>query len=255
MKRSVIIVVAVLMALPAMVLAEEDPCKDASLKKLREHILIPQAGIVSKRPVSGMCEVILDMQGRYVAVYTGPDYVIAGQMFKSRVAITRTEIERLKATRFVSLRDEVDKCVAMTLKPANSEVSTTVYMITDPLCPYCQKSEAKILEFANKYGAEFKLILYSVHPPVGREKAIEAVCRGLSAKEYLDGAWKKDEKTQECAKGKALIERTEQLARKLGIRGVPMFFFSDGTLVQGANFSALEKALSFRMRSKVSYAK
>jgi len=223
-----------------------DPCSAITLASLRQQVPIPPATILSKKAVAGMCEVILDIRGQYVPVYAGPDYVIAGEMFKDRRQVTQKTITGLRAKRFRALKREVDKCVAMTLKPSSGKVDKTVYMITDPVCPFCHRAESRLREFADKYGAEFKLILYSVHPPVGRRKAVEAVCRGLSAEAYLDGKWKQENLTDkyQCKAGADLIKRTEQLVRKLGVRGVPMFYLSDGTLVQGANMPALVRALS-----------
>ena len=222
-----------------------DPCSAVTLASLRHQVPIPPATILSKRAVAGMCEVILDIRGQYVPVYAGPDYVIAGEMFKDRRQVTQETITGLRAKRFRALKGEVDKCVAMTLEPSRGKADKTVYMITDPVCPFCHRAESRLREFADKYRAEFKLILYSVHPPVGRRKAVEAVCRGLSAEEYLDGKWKQENLTDkyQCRAGAELIKRSEQLVRKLAIRGVPMFYLSDGTLVQGANMPALARAL------------
>jgi len=119
-------------------------------------------------------------------------------------------------------------------------------MITDPVCPFCHRAETRLKQFAEEYGAEFKIIFNSVHPPVGREKAIEAVCRKLTAEDYLKGAWKNENKTQQyqCAKGIELIKHSESLAKKLGVRGVPVFYLENGEMVVGANMPALARALS-----------
>ena len=230
-------------------------CKDVSLMSLRAHVPIPPARIISKRTVNGLCEVILGIKGELVPVYVGKGYVIAGEMFQDRTQVTQAQLNRLKAERFLSLLPEVEKSVAFTLKPKGS-VKHTVYIITDPVCPFCHRAESKLQEFADKYGVQFKLILYSVHLPVGRQKAVEAVCRKLDASSYLDGKWKQENATgkYQCKAGDDLIKRTERLVRKLGIRGVPMFYLSDGTLIQGANMPALARALS-RGKTRVSYSR
>lgn len=222
-----------------------DMCKNINLLSLRAHVPVPPAQIVSKRNVNGLCELILNIRGELVPVYATKNYVIAGEMFQDRTQITQTQINRIKAKRFLSLKSEVEKCVAFTLKP-KGEVKHTVYMITDPVCPFCHRAETQLEKFAQDHGVEFKFIFYSVHPPVGRQKAIEAICRKLSADDYLKGDWKNSNKTQEyqCQEGKELITQSEQLARKLGVRGVPMFYLEDGTLIPGANMPALARALS-----------
>jgi len=259
MKKSIVLAfVSIALMLSGVAFASDmaNPCNAVTLGSLRQQVPIPPATILSKKAVAGMCEVILDIRGQYVPVYAGPDYVIAGEMFKDRKQVTQETITGLRAKRFRALKNEVDKCVAMTLKSSSGKVDKTVYMITDPVCPYCHRAETRLREFADRYGAEFKLVLYSVHPPVGRRKAVEAVCRGLSAEAYLDGKWKQENLTDkyQCKAGAGLIKRTEELVRKMGVRGVPMFYLSDGTLVQGANMPALARALSSE-KLRVSSAK
>ncbi len=233
-----------------------DACTDITMQALRAQVPIPPAVILSRRDVNGVCEVILDIRGQMVPVYAGRNYAIAGEMYQAKKQITQDKLNQLKAKRFRSLKAEVKKCVAMTLKPKDKAVTKTVYMITDPVCPFCHRAETRLKEFAAKYGAEFKFVFNSVHLPVGREKAIEAVCRKLSAEDYLKDSWKKDNKTQQyqCAGGVELIKRSESLARKLGVRGVPLFYLENGETVVGANMPALARALSTKP-VKVSYAK
>ena len=236
-----------------------DACEDITVQALKSQVPLPPATILSKREVNGVCEVILDIRGQMVPVYAGKNFVIAGEMYQARKQVTQNQLNRLKAKRFGSLKTEVEKCVAMTLKPKGKTVIQTVYMITDPVCPFCHRAETRLKEFAESYGAEFKMVFNSVHPPVGRQKAIEAVCRKLSATEYLKGTWKNENKTQQyqCFKGTELIKRSESLARKLGVRGVPVFFLENGESVVGANMPALARALSKEPEKsvKVSHAK
>ena len=265
MRKKFVLAVLIVFGFAAICVAETgnnvngDMCKNINLISLRAHVPIPPAQIVSKRSVNGLCELILNIRGELVPVYATKNYVIAGEMFQDRTQITQTQINRLKAKRFLSLKSDVEKCVAFTLKP-KGEVKHTVYMITDPVCPFCHRAETQLEKFAQEHQVEFKFIFYSVHPPVGRQKAIEAVCRKLSADDYLKGDWKNSNKTQEyqCQEGKELITQSEQLARKLGVRGVPMFYLEDGTLIPGANMPALAQALSKKVRKRpqrVSYAR
>lgn len=231
-----------------------DACQDITIRKLRTQVPIPPAIIVSKRGINGVCEVILDLRGQYVPLYAGKNYVIAGEMFQEKNQLTQARIEQLKAKKFLSLKPEIEKCVAMVLRP-KQEVKQTVYMLTDPVCPYCHRAERKLKELAEKYGAAFKIVFHSVHPPLGTQKAIEVVCRGLSAEEYLQGTWNKEDKTSQyqCRKGIDLIRQSEKIARKLGVGGVPVFYLEDGRRVVGANMVALKKALT-KGQARVSHA-
>ena len=182
-------------------------CKDITLASMQKHVPIPPATILSQHEVNGICEVILDINGQYVPVYAGKNFIIAGEMFQDKKQITQSRIDALKAEDFVLLKPEIEKCVAFTFTP-QKETKHIIYMITDPVCPFCHQAETQLKEFAETYSAQFKIILASVHPPVGRQKAIEAVCRKLSLDDYITGKWKDDDKTDQyqCLDGTSLIE-------------------------------------------------
>jgi len=224
-------------------------CKNVTIEALRNQVPIPSATIISKRDVNGLCEVILNINNEYVPVYAGADYVIAGEMFQGQKQITQTEIDNLKAKNFKRLLPKIDQYVSMVYKP--KVINQTVYMITDPVCPFCHRAEENLKLFSKKYHAEFKLILYSVHPPIGRQKAVEAVCRKLTASQYIAGKWKEDNKTSQyqCQTGINKIFQIEQLMSKLGINGVPMFIFPDGKTVKGADMTNLKKALAINLKN------
>lgn len=227
--------------------ADESPdiCKDITLVSMQTHVPIPPATIVSKQPVNGICEVILDINGQYVPVYAGKNFIIAGEMFQDKKQITQTRLDDLKAENFLSLLPGIEKCIAMTCAP-KGEIKHTIYMITDPACPFCHQAETFLEEFAETHGVEFKIMFFSVHPPVGRQKAIEAVCRKLTLEEYVDGAWMNKNTTEadQCDEGKELITASEEITEALGLDGVPVFFLENGRRIDGADMQALEWALS-----------
>jgi len=212
-----------------------NPCSGVNIDFLRKHVPVPPAEIVSKRPTDGgLCEVILKINEEYVPVYTGSTFVIAGEMFKNRHQVTQERIAKLKAENFVKLRKEADKLVAFVYKP-KGKIKHTLYMFTDPVCPFCHKAEENIKQIADEYHTQVKFIFFPVHIPAGREKAIEPVCRKLDAETYLKGDWKKDSDKNsdkyQCEKGKKLLEDSARLARRLGIRGVPTFFLENGKML------------------------
>lgn len=250
-------IAAVMLFLPIISQADQSgqACKDITLAVMQTHVPIPPASILSKHEVNGVCEVILDINGQYVPVYAGKNFIIAGEMFQDKKQITQTRIDGLKAKNFLRLKPEIEKCTALTFKP-KKEIKHTVYMITDPVCPFCHQAESQLKAFAEKNAVEFKIILASVHAPVGREKAIEAVCRKLSLDDYISQPWRDESRTDQyqCREGIDLIDASEKLSAALGLEGVPVFFLENGQRIDGADMPALEMALS-GMPLKVSDAK
>jgi thiol:disulfide interchange protein DsbC len=233
----------------------DSACKNITLVSMQQHVPIPPAIILAQHEVNGICEVILDINGQYVPVYAGKNFIIAGEMFQDKKQITQSRIDALKAEDFVLLKPEIEKSVAFTLTP-QKEPKHTIYMITDPVCPFCHQAETQLKEFAETHFAQFKIIMSSVHPPVGRQKAIEAVCRKLSLDDYINGKWKDEDKTDQyqCPEGTALIESSEKVTSALGIDGVPVFYLEDGHRIDGADMPALANALS-EIPEKLSHAK
>jgi thiol:disulfide interchange protein DsbC len=259
MKNNILLVIisVVTLCVPIIAQAEKfgDVCKNITLEAMQAHVPIPPSTILSKQEVNGVCEVILDINGQYVPVYAGKSFIIAGEMFQDKKQITQSRIDCLNAEKFIRLKPDIEKCVALICKP-KKEIKHTVYMITDPVCPFCHQAESQLKEFAEKNAVAFKIILASVHPPVGKQKAIEAVCRKLSIDDYIRQTWKDENKTDQyqCRDGSRLIEASEKITGYLGIDGVPVFFLENGQRINGADMPALRSALS-GISVKVSDAK
>jgi len=225
--------------------SKDEVCDTITLSSMQAHVPIPPATILSKRAVNGICEVILDINGQYVPVYAGKNYVIAGEMFQNKKQITQSRMDNLKAQNFIRMKPDIEKCVALSYTP-KKDIRQKIYMITDPVCPFCHQAESQLKAFAEKNAVEFKIILASVHPPVGRQKAIEAVCRKLSLDDYISQPWRDENRTDQyqCREGIDLIDASEKLSAALGLEGVPVFFLENGQRIDGADMPALESALS-----------
>ena len=222
----------------------EDPCDGVTLDTIKAQVPLPPSRIISKRPVYGLCEVILNMakSGENVPVYAGKNFVIAGEMFSARRQVTQSQIDKLKAAEFVRLRPSLDKAAAIDYRP-RGKVGHTIYMFTDPVCPFCKKAEAGIKQVADKYHAELKILFFPVHIPVGRDMAVKAICKDLDLERYLDKSWENDGLKANCKQGADLLRESSALARRLGVRGVPCFFLDNGRSVTGAYLPGLEKLL------------
>lgn len=245
MKKAIALILIMMTSIiPAAHALDRPPCSDIDMTWLRTHTPIPSGKIVSKREMGDLCEVILAFGNDFAPVYAGKDFIIAGEMFKDRRQITRTQMDTLKAKGFREAISELDTLAAITYSPKKKN-GRKIFMITDPLCPYCNMAAERIIPLADTYGATVKTILYSVHGAAGDEKSVEAACRKFTLNQYAEKEWKSQPIADEnqCEAGANLIGKTKESIMKMGIGGVPVFIFEDGRFVNGANMAEVEKIL------------
>jgi thiol:disulfide interchange protein DsbC len=214
---------------------------------------LTKALIVSKTQIQDpdLCQVILKIPGRYIPCYVSDNSLILGHLYRDGQNISQHRISETKKSVFAAKTAELDKLVAFSYRPSVGPVGErrTLYLITDPLCPYCHEIEPQLRDLADKHNLQVNLILYSVHGSHGKEKCIEAVCRNFSFNEYINDGWrKKDPGRYDCDKGRLLIENTRKTASEIGIESVPMFILDDGRSITGADLTALEMLVSREKR-------
>ncbi len=234
-----------------------DICHQVGLETLKSHIPFafpPDAKIVSKRNTKGLCEVILNIRGRDFPFYVGKDFVILGQMFSNKQNLSNEILKSLtqksrkqEEKLFKKLKGEVDKVAVMEYKPSNKP-QRTIYMFTDPLCPFCHRAEGQIIDVAKRHNATLKIVFFPVHLPRGKEKSVEAICRKMDLNTYLKDDWRNEKEPEvqkfQCAAGEQIVERSMALGKKLKIMGVPTFILDNGKRVVGANMNKLDSVLS-----------
>jgi len=226
-----------------------DPCSEidlSAISKILKGDSLSGASVVSKEAIKdlGLCEVMLRTQtGQYLPCYVFGNSMILGHLYKDGQNISQNKTTQIRKSVFLSLKSKLNGVVAFIYRPRATK--TNVYMITDPLCPYCHRVESRIKELANKYNARINIILYSVHGPYGEKKCVEAVCRNFTLDEYQKESWRKrNTDDYQCEKGDLLIENAKKLIHKIGIDGVPTFILEDGRSASGANLAALTKLLT-----------
>jgi len=226
-----------------------DPCSEIDLpaiSKILKGDALLGASIASKEPIKelGLCEVILRIKtGQYLPCYISGDSMILGHLYKDGRNMSQAEVTQIKKSVFLSLKPQLGNVVAFIHRPRVKK--NNLYMITDPLCPYCHKAESRIKELANQYDAQINVILYSVHGPEGEKKCIEAVCRNFTLDEYEKDHWRKTNTGDyQCEKGAHLIQNAKNLIQQIGIDGVPTFILDDGRSVSGANLATLTRLLA-----------
>lgn len=251
-KLFAILVIAVFLA-PLFPKATKGSCTGVTMETVKKHIpKFPAAEITSKVEVEGLCQLIVKAGGKYYPLYVGKNFVIIGEMFRNGKDITRDTFSKVRAKEMALIKEEfkkllpqIETLVVMKYKPS-STAKRTLYMFTDPVCPYCGKAEKQIKQLVKDSDVVLKVLFYPVHRPKGWDLASVAICKGLSLDTYIKRAWEKTAKPdkEKCDKGETLLKKTDVIARKLEINGVPTFILDDGERVSGADMAALKKLLA-----------
>jgi thiol:disulfide interchange protein DsbC len=223
-------------------------CIDVDINTIKEHIaIIPDVEIVSKKQVFNICQIILKNKKtkQYSPIYVGDGYVLAGDVFSKNVKMSEKVIEGFEKENVLRYKKELEEVVAIEKKP-KGKINHILYLITDPLCPHCKHAAKSIIPLIDQYGIHLKIILNSIYPPRSTRKATEAVCKNFTLEDYASDEWanKKDTKENQCSEGRAFINKSVSVIKSIGLRGVPVFIFNDGTRIVGVNMKKLESRLN-----------
>lgn len=108
----------------------------------------------------------------------------------------------------------------------------TLYVFTDPRCPFCKKLEETLAGLGNIRIHTFLTPLTSLHPDA-KEVSARIWCAKDKIKAFEKVMIDAIELTTP-AQCTTAIEENEKLMRKLGIKGTPTIFFENGERVTGA---------------------
>jgi len=224
-----------------------DTCHEISTDVIRKHLGVTEFTIMSKRELNGLCEVIINTENRILTFYGNKKFLISGEMYENGSSLTEAMLYEINKSLLKSSISEVESCVVFSYSPPEVKTEKTLYMVTDPLCPFCNRIGGEIKELSDKIGFRVRVLLLNVHGERGRVKCIEAVCRNsvnssFNFVEYNKPEWKKAVPKKEfiCSKGGEMVDKTEKLSEKLGIDSVPFFFVNDGRHVSGASIEDVE---------------
>jgi thiol:disulfide interchange protein DsbC len=230
-------------------MSADDICSSIDGEFIKKHLPVQNFSIVSKKPVKGMCEIIINFNDQLIPLYAGSDFVLTGNLYKEGTKLTDETINNIKAGNFKKNMESIKKAVSFSYLPQERR-GKSVYMFTDPLCGFCNRAIKSVKGLADKHGAVFNFILITVHGEEGKAKAIEAVCRHFNLDEYSKPDWKKSKETSkyQCTAGKETFHRGNTLSGLLGINGVPAFYIDDGTFISGSEMTALDRALGRKIK-------
>lgn len=112
------------------------------------------------------------------------------------------------------------------------KAENTLFVFTDPRCPFCKKLEAELVKLENVRIHTFLTPLTSLHPDA-KEVSARILCAKDKAKAFEDFMLKGKE-ISEPAQCQTTLEANERLMTELGIKGTPTIFFENGERATGA---------------------
>lgn len=112
------------------------------------------------------------------------------------------------------------------------KAENTLFVFTDPRCPFCKKLEAELVKLENVRIHTFLTPLTSLHPDA-KEVSARILCAKDKAKAFEDFMLKGKE-ISEPAQCQTTLEANERLMTELVIKGTPTIFFENGERATGA---------------------
>lgn len=111
------------------------------------------------------------------------------------------------------------------------KASNTLYVFTDPRCPFCKKLETEIAQLDNVRIHTFLTPLTTLHPDA-KELSARIVCAQNKVQAFED-VMLRDKEPKNEAKCQTTLTKNEKLMTELGIKGTPTLFFENGERVTG----------------------
>jgi len=220
-----------------------DPCEGVSLASVHRHKQFKAPVLLGKRPVNGLCEVLIKTENHIVPVYLGDGFVIAGGMFQDRRDITGEGLALITSQKFLALRRDIDAAVAFRYIPT-TPVRHVLYLFASPSCPHCEEFLRGIRPLLEETRTELRVLFTGK----GEDEAlaVAALCRNVDLTTYLSRQWSPSAGTARfrCNDGETRFRRSNDLSRRIGVTRVPTLFTEQGLMLVGPQPSSLKPLLS-----------
>lgn len=193
-------------------------------KRLKDQYPATKITAVRESPAKGIYEVVM---GRNVA-YTDEAgrYMIFGHLYdmKEQKDLTAGVLEALNKVN-TSLLPKGDA-----IKKVQGKGERTLFVFSDPDCPYCKRLEAELAKVDNVTIYTLLYPLDGLHPDA-RRKAEAIWCAEDRVKAW--DAFMQKGTLPESRSCDNPVDRNVRLGNSLGINGTPTIIFEDGALAPG----------------------
>jgi len=186
---------------------------------------LPKIVSISKTPINGLYEVLLEDNEIYYADASG-NYLVQGSLIDTRTKrnLTEERSEKLNAIAFNTLPIKD----AITIVRGNGQRKLAVF--EDPNCGYCKRFERDLLKVDN---ITVYLFLYPILGADSLDKSRNIWCAKDPAKTWLDHMTR-DTALPVATCDSSALARNMEFGRKHKITGTPTLLAQDGKRVPGA---------------------
>jgi thiol:disulfide interchange protein DsbC len=153
-----------------------------------------------------------------LVTYVNKSEVVVGLLIRNgKLVVPKIPVEEMQPAMNMS-QSKITSEGRIAYNPSGKE---TIYMFTDPDCPYCQPIEKTLATYKGKYKVVLKHFpLEQVHPGA-KERAIEKQCLAMSS-----GC---DDRSRQIAA--AIVDEDIKEASTLGVDGTPFFITDKGKVM------------------------
>lgn len=226
MRTTKTLIAAALVALSGVAFAQTasmaDPAMMLNLKKMYPSTTFKE---VNRTTLPGIYEVVMGQNIAYVD--QSGRYFLFGRLFDMQTQQDLTASKQEDANRI----DIGQLPVADAIKTVKGNGSRTLYVFSDPDCPYCKQLEQNLLGLNDVTIYTFLFPIEGLHPEA-KSKSIAVWCskdqEAAWSSLMLKGAVPQ---AQNCPNP---IDRNVALASRYGINGTPTLIAADGRKLPGA---------------------
>lgn len=201
---------------------------EANIKKALQARLGEEAPIESviKTPYAGLYEVKVGSE----IIYTDAEgrYVFVGRILDAETSrdITQARLDELNKIKFADLPLE------LATKTVRGNGKRVIAVFEDPNCGFCKRFRKTL---ADAKDVTVYTFMYPILGDDSKTKVKNLWCAADRAKAWDD--WMLNSKLPPAAPescSTASVDKVVELGKKLGVKGTPTVFFTDGTRVAGA---------------------